>query len=407
MTYFIGRTEIGPESQTGQRHLATAYIAGRRVLCACRDPSPEMYIALVNGNYIIKRMPGGGSDHAMRCDHYLPPEELSGLAHIQSSAISENLEEGTTLLKLDFALSIRGKYVAPPERNDKETTEAKAPPVKMRLTSLLHYLWYEGDLVKWVPKMEGKRWWGVVQRALQDAANGKQAKNADLINRLYVPDPFKIETKAAASARRASFFASLGKLHGGATPLGILIAEYKSHEPTGLGARFMFKHLPDCAFFADQELAARFERVFEAPLNLAAMVPESHPIVIGTFSMSKAGYPQLHEVGMMLTTKNWIPFENMNDVMLLDTLSAQKRMFAKSLRFNLDGDAPIASAVLMDCAAPVALFASAPFEEEAAFANKRSAADEGRYDYWLWNGVDEMPYLPAQKWGQAARKLQA
>lgn len=397
MSYFLGTRELVPKSEDGQRQLATAYVAGRRVLCGCKDPSPELYIAMVNWNYIIKRMPRGGADHAMICSHYLPPEELSGLAQIQGSAITDNIEDGTTHLKLDFALSIRGKYVAPPERGEREPTEAKAPPAKMRLSSLLHYLWQEADLVKWVPKMEGKRWWGVVARALNTAVSGKQAKNALLSTRLYIPEPFRIETKAENEAQRKAHFAGLSKVDGGATPLGVLIAEYKSHAQTGIGARFTFKHIPECSFFADAELTARFERVFEAPLNLAAMVPESHPIIIATFSMAKAGYPVLHEIGMMLATKNWIPFEHMNDMALIDALTAQKRMFAKSLRFNLAPDAPIASAVLMDSAAPVALFVGAPFEAQDVTQAKRQAAETGSYDFWLWDGTEALPDLPPQK----------
>ena len=201
-------------------------------------------------------MPDTGHKHDPSCPSYDPPEELSGLHQINGSAIQSQDEH--TILKLDFPLSMKGRRIAPPDPSNEQKTEAQAPPKKLKLSAVLHYLWYEGGLCKWIPQFENKRNWWVVRGALLHGAEHKIAKSISLATRLFVPETFHLDRKEDIKKRRTAFFASLSKQANGATPLGILVAEYKSHEPTNLGARFIFKHLPDCPFFADGELVKRF-----------------------------------------------------------------------------------------------------------------------------------------------------
>ena len=139
----------------------------------------------------------------------------------------------------------------------------------------------------------------------------------------------------------------------------------------------------------------RFEKVFEEKIRLADMIPGTHIMVIGTFSIAKAGYPVLHEIGMMLTTANWIPFEHMREHELIDALTEDKRSFTKSLRFNLPVATPIASMVLTDTTPPTAMFAATPGEETASDTALANAAEEGIYPAWLWLEGAEMPDLAA------------
>jgi hypothetical protein len=300
-----------------------------------------MYIALHQGKFQIKRMPDTGAFHAPDCASYDPPEELSGLGQVQGSAIEEDVDSGSTLLKLDFPLSVLGASRPPIMGDGDGATEAKDTPRKLTLTAMLHYLWHDGDLVKWVPAMEGKRWWGVVRGALLRAASNKQAKGGAITDKLYIPEPFNKDRNAAAVARRRAFFANLAQSGTSSTPLGILIAEYKSHEPTRMGAKFVFKHLPGCTFFASADFLKQFDKVFEDPLVMADMIEGGHAMVIATFKVEKAGYPVLHELGMMVTDRNWLPVEHLREVDLVNQAVAQNRRFTKSLRFNLSRKVPI------------------------------------------------------------------
>lgn len=393
MTPFLWDNPLDIDSDAGQAALAKAHRAGDRVLCRCRSPHPKMYIATIGGKFIVKRMPDTGPDHAPDCASFLPPEELSGLAQIKGSAISENPDDGSTTLKLGFPLKKNrksGTIAQGSQSSNGKPMEAKAPERQMTITSLLHFLWHEADLGRWYPAMEGKRWWGVVQYALRSAVAGKHAKGKNLAQVLYVPENFKLERKAEIAARRNSMFRVLRPTGNGPAPLGLLIAEYKGCKPTRTGGRlFMFKHLPDCPFFADKDLADRFDKVFSERLELAEFVQTGHVIVIASFSVAKAGYPVLQEIGMMLVTENWIPFEYLRELEVVTALTEQKRAFQKSLRFNLGADAPIAAAVLTDTPEPVALFVADDPDNTNMIASMAENASEGRFPAWLW--IDEEP----------------
>ena len=397
MTFVIGPNPIDPGSEAGQASLAIAHRARTRVLCRCVEPPQEMYVAHIGERYFVKRMPKTGEAHAPDCPAFEPPEHLSGLAELSGTAIDESAEDGQTTLKLDFPLVRRGKQMAPPPAAGGSATDAISNPRKMSLTALLHYLWVEAELVKWVPRMQGKRWWGVVQSALLHAACNKQTKGFDLGNVLVIPDVFKAAFAQESQAACAKRFEAIATRSDTGTSLGILIAEYKSHSPTRLGSKFTFKHLPFTAFFADADLTKRFGLVFEPQLALADMVEDCHIMAIATFSMAPAGYPVLHTIGLMLVTENWIPFENVRDVELLDKLTAEQRCFTKQMRFNLKPDATIAAAVLNDMDQAIALFVAPAFASAEEIAKFTELVEEDGYPFWLWRDEASAPDLPAGK----------
>jgi hypothetical protein len=134
MTYLHSRNVVDPDTQNGQSQIAHIHAARGRLLCSCRHPHPEMYIALHQGKFQIKRMPDTGAFHAPDCASYDPPEELSGLGQVQGSAIEEDVDSGNTLLKLDFPLSVRGASRLPIMGDGDGATEAKDTPRKLTLS---------------------------------------------------------------------------------------------------------------------------------------------------------------------------------------------------------------------------------------------------------------------------------
>ena len=59
--------------------LPQAYEERLRPLCMCRQPAVAMYIARLEDQYVVKRMPLSGREHDPACPSYEPPYELSGL----------------------------------------------------------------------------------------------------------------------------------------------------------------------------------------------------------------------------------------------------------------------------------------------------------------------------------------
>lgn len=382
----------------GQGALLAARQDKTLIYCACGENGPELYAASLSDRLIVKRMPGTGYKHAPGCPSYAPPDELSGLSQVLGEAINEDAETGETVLRLDFALSKSGTRAAPPDGTPGVKTEVTADPRKLRLTSLLHYLWQEADLVKWMPGMAGKRNWGLVRYRLQQAAAGKLAKSRPLSEVLFIPEVWRKDTNVEIASRRVARFSALAAGAKGARsrPLGLLIGEYKAHGPARFGSKLTVKHMPDAPFFMEDALARRFDDAFGAQLMLADMVPGAKVIVIATFSVADKGYANIVEIGTMLVSADWIPFEDVRDHALVDRLIGEHRCFAKSLRFNLVPGAPIASAVLTDLSKPVALFVASASADASAIAELHQTAAEGVYRSWLWCDEPTMPALPAE-----------
>lgn len=386
-----------PATPDGQGALLRAHGNKRRILCACRPDGPELYVASLSDHFIIKRMPGTGYKHAVGCASYAPPDEISGFGQVLGEAINEDFDSGVTTLRLDFALSKSGARAAPPDAPASPKSEVAADPRKLKLSAMLHYLWQEADLVKWVPGMAGKRSWGLVRHRLLEAASGKVAKSRDLADVLFIPEVWRKDTNAEIAARRVSRFSSLrtGKATRSVRPLGLLIGAYKSHGPARFGSKLVIKHMPDAPFFMDEALARRFDDAFGATLMLCDMIPGAHVVVIATFSVADKGYATLVEIGLMLVNSEWIPFEHVRDHALLERLTRDRRSFVKSMRFNLAARAPMACAVLTDLEKPVALFVSDANGDAASIAKLHQTAAEGAYPAWLWVDEANMPALPS------------
>jgi hypothetical protein len=124
------------------------------------------------------------------------------------------------------------------------------------------------------------------------------------------------------------------------------INPHQSPRPNGYG------------FFADQDFAKRFDKLATRYLDMAAMIEGAKVIVIGTFGMRKAGYPEIKDMGLMLVNSDWIPFDDADEAALLDSLTTNRRAFIKSLRFDLPKDSVIPHSILTDVSQdePVALY---------------------------------------------------
>ena len=242
--------------------------------------------------------------------------------------------------------------------------------------------------------MEGQRRWRGIRSAVLQGASGKKVKGFNLSAALFVPEAFYATYKEEIAARHKAKLASICSRSETSQSVGLMIAEYKDHEPTRLGARFSFRHAPDIAFFADADLLKRFEKVFEAKLALLDMTPDAKALTIVSFAMSSGGYPVLEQIGMMLVDKNWLPFEHMQEAELLKAAVSQKRHFTKQLRYNLPTSAVISSIVLNDSDPACALFVLPPAAGAEEAAQFKALVEETEFPTWLWNTEAVMPALP-------------
>nr|WP_258898295.1 DUF1173 domain-containing protein [Burkholderia glumae] len=256
-------------------------------------------------------------------------------------------------------------------------------------------------LNRWTPAMAGKRGWGLVRRELLKAAAGKQSKKFDLTDLLYIPETFVLDQEDQIEQRRAAHLARISQSEGGKPHYILVIGELKEIATARFGFKLVIKHLPRFGLMLDEATKKRIEKVFKAELEMSASTEGTHLIVIATASVSASGTATVHEVSMMLTTENWIPFENLTEHTLLKSLA--KRRFLKCLRYNQAATTPIANVLLTDAEKETALFV-VPADASTSFESRLDALiKESDVDTWIWRlSAGPMPALPRTAYEERA-----
>ena len=398
-TYRITNKSVSNDDPQLNEILERIYGNKERPLCLCQEPPIEMYVAKVNGRFLIKRMPNTGSKHELSCDSYEPPPELSGLGEVLGSAIQEHVEEGITDLKLAFSLT-RRPWRAAPLANGGEVDSVGTDGKRLTLRGTLHYLWEQAGFHKWAPAMSGKRSWHVIRKYLLQAGQAKFAKGQALNDLLYIPECFSLEHKDEIVQRRTALMA---KLAAGARnhshSLMMLIGEVKEITTARYGYKLIVKHLPDFHFTINEDMYKRLRKRFENELGLWDTTEESHLVLIGTFGVNITGVATLEEAALMVVNHEWIPVEHTYDNLLLEKLGLAKRRFAKGLRYNLGSKRPLASVVLPDSQPlGVAMYIVPPDIDDEYRSALKELVSNSQLASWFWvTAESDLPQLPAQR----------
>ncbi|WCA73016.1 DUF1173 family protein (plasmid) [Agrobacterium tumefaciens] len=372
--------------------LSAAHESRFRPACLCLAPAPEMYIARLGDKYFIKRMPGTGLTHHHGCEHFDPPPSLSGLGDVMGRAIQQK-DDGHTVLKLDFSLTKVGRS-APAQASESKSDTVKAETNKLTLLGLLHYLWHEADLNKWSPRFAGRRNWPMVQARLIEAASAKETKKAALVERLYVPEPYYRERAQEIDGRRMKQLQPYMPTSANKTEMLIYVGELKNIEPSRFGSKLVIKHAPSFPIFMDEKMEKSVRKRFALELDFAEAHEQLKLVMIATAGLNRAASAQLAEVSIMLVNENWIPVESFSELQLIDHLTADKRSFTKTLRFNVK-ERPIASALLTDTTPVCAMYIQPEDAGEAYGQVLGEMEKETGMATWLWDAEDgHWPQIP-------------
>ena len=326
--------------------IAFAHLRAQRPYCMCvgGDIGIEVYVARRHEQFIVHRMPGTGAKHAPSCPHFEPADDLTGLGQLRGHAILHDNDSGEVSLKLGFPLSrAAARLAVAGSVEDKPTV--KTDGMKMSLRGFLHYLWNEAQLTHWHPRMEGKRNWYVVRRALLGGAEAKQSKGQHLTSMVYVPENFSLEDKFEIGRRRVE---RTMRAHASSKQLMIIIAEVKNFEVSHYGEKIVCKHLPDWHLLMDDQLAKRMHKNFEREIQFMRAHQRDHLILCATFEIAKSELPHVREMTLMPVNENWVPYENLTDRQLVEQCTSQARHFIKGMRMNLAATRPIATVILTD-----------------------------------------------------------
>lgn len=393
--FLIGDRSFEEESNEFQAILPRAYEQGLRPHCQCKEPPVPMYIAQLEGQHFVKRMPLSGRDHDPACPSYDPPYELSGLGPLIGNAIQVGAN-GRANLKIDFSMTKKGPRAAAPQSAGASERAIRNEPQKLSLRAMLHYLWEMGELTEWRSSWAGKRGWGRVRTSLMNAASQMTTRGGLLSDMLFVPETFRQKDKEAIAARRATALAGAQASGTGPRKLMIMVAEVKEFIPARVGHRITLRHLP-FPLMLEHETWKRLNAKYETELELWRSNDELHLVMIATFGISASGVAAVAELAMMVVNGNWIPFENVHERHLLERLGALRRKSVKGLRFNLPQEQPIVSVTLPEeRPSPVAMFiipAGASGHYQRALAEMIEARPE--MTPWIWCIAEgDMPKLP-------------
>lgn len=392
--YLFGNHAYGAADPAWQQILRKAYAVKLRPICRCVSgpEAPALYISMIAGSYVLKRLPFSGPLHGAHCVHYEPPPELSGLGQVSGSAIREDVVSEGTTLSLDFALT-KGRSRAHTPGGDVEHESVRSDGTKLTMRALLHYLYDQAGLSRWSPAMEGRRSWYIVRRELLAGAVSKKTKGKPLNDLLYIPESFSVERAADIKARQ---FEALAPLSVSPDARMILIGEVKALEDARYGKALIIKHMPDVRLMVSIDLARRLENRFSHQLQLWSQLDTTRLLIMCTISRSPQGVYAVEVACVMNVDRQWIPFDSGSEWELLDSLHRQARKFVKGLRYNMPSSTPMASVVLQDTgAASAALYIVAGDAEGEFEAVAEQLGQETGMDTWLWKaGAEPMPNLP-------------
>lgn len=373
--------------------LAHIHDTSERPRCLCVAGGVEMYVAR-HRQFVVKRMPGTGSDHHPSCASFEPGAQQSGLGELIGEAVLEPVP-GQVELSVDFPWTrTLGRGI--PHGEPREASEVQALRRRMSLRALMHFLFERAGFNRWSPAMEGKRSQAVLHKYLLSAAEDVLVKGVPLSERLYVPEAFNEETKFEAARRRRDKLAVL-RPQEGRNPLAVVIGEFKASEATLLGRRVWIKHMPDAPLLVANKTWERIERVF-APLFEARDADSGFKVRLVMAALIRARREHTYEIdaaSMMLTSVHWIPVDGVYELPLVHALVEQQRRFVKPLRYDARSVAAFPNALLLDIGStlvPLHVISSyMPAKERAAkFGAQKSAEGPS----WCWNSDLAMPKFP-------------
>lgn len=397
-TRYVIKGRTYPAADPGlQDALAQVYGSPERPRCLCVSGGIEMYIAR-HAEYIVKRMPDTGPLHHPTCPSFEPEPGMSGLGELVGEAIIEHTPDQVEL-RTDFAMSrLPGKAV-PRGEAVIDPAEVHAPRKRMSLRALLHFLFERAGFNRWYPAMEGRRNQGVLHKYLSEAARGVTVKGAPLDERLYVPEPFRVELKDEIGERRRKKLALLLSPEDAVQyKMAIIVGEYNGSEPTAFGRRIVVKHMPDVPLYIETKAWERVERSYSAILQARdADVPKKPRVMMAALVYAKREHVyQVDTVSMMLTTDQWIPLDGLYELPLIEVLQREQRAFMKPMRYDARSAAGFPSVILLDTGkVPLPLHVMSPILEAKERSNKVKFV-AGNPSAWIWVLDQKMPLLPGR-----------
>jgi hypothetical protein len=360
-----------------------------------------MYVSKFQ-DFVIKRMPESGKEHALTCPSYDLPPSASGIGQLLGEAIIDRGAGGVEL-RLDFPLTrYRGRSRAyrPPDASEEVAVARK----QLSLCGLLHYLWEQARFNRWYPRMQGKRSYAVVRKFLLRACEPIETKGLRLSERVFIPEAFQLDHAAQIARRhRQALSLLLSSERQLQFNMMITIGELKDLRPTTLGYQLVLKHLPEYAFLLDQKAGDRIKRTFESEL-VAWNAAQVRLVIACLFHARQEHCYKVDSLTFMMSSAQWIPLDHVYEKNVVDKLVVEGRAFIKPLRYGTRYPSEFSNFELLDAGSrPIHLDILSPFLSAAEREAKIRAISARQPWGWVWDTAQsvDIPELPRKGNGGA------
>lgn len=379
-------------------------------MCLCQSKSLPLVIRERGGKLFLAAWPEQAAAHALDCPFYSERSE-GAQTHSNAGAI-QRLGDRTTI-SLHHGLYKQAQHSA--------TNRSAAGPLvkvatvnsnkyaRMHLWGLLHYLWEEAGLNRWI---EGwSRDWGFLRYVVRRAAQSTFVDDSPLIQKLYIPPVWSEKKRVETSERWRDFVAPLLLHHGQASIVesGFVIGSVRSLETTQYGYVLKLHHMPE-RFYIDTKmaeiLAVYSRRGWSALKHLDVVVHDDHkPHVVGALRIraAQSGRLVVVEAALMRVSPRYIPVDSSYEDVVARLLVKDGRSFVRPLHYD-NHALRLPDFVLKDAKSAqgqphtegVAMFVYgatiAPVKKRKLEAADRRAAADANLQYWQWDaGTNAQP----------------
>jgi hypothetical protein len=225
---------------------------------------------------------------------------------------------------------------------------------KTSLNNLLRLLWSQSELNHWVPRMEGKRNWGLIRHLLSQEAATVFLSGVPLESRLFIPEVFRssdIDKHRERNVGELERLLPIPEKHTDRKQFSIVIGIAKTYRSSKYGCKLVLKHLPETVFYLDARLARSITKTHTFELLAIGRAHTDPVLTIMVVERTENGNFAVVDLSFIRLTKEWIPANNAYEAELITYLVGRSRSFV-SMSGSAGADLSAPAVYLTDVGIP-------------------------------------------------------
>ena len=364
-------------------------------MCLCIKSGLQLYIAKRGNRYYMARMPGEGGLHASSCpNHDSQDAYSSGRGLIPKDAIID--EDGTLNIKISTPVKKIHETDGPQAMGTRQNSQ-QVSRASITLLALLHVLWEGARFNRWTPGMRGHRRYQQIRKYLLDFVGKTKVQGQLLKDILFIPPTFRSSKRDNHADEHNIHLSTVVDNALERNTRLFVIGEIKEFIDGKYGIGMRLKHSTgDCIFWDNAQKSERFRDFFHKEKSVLGEPIDQYLFSIMLIDVTKKKNYNVHEIGFMITTKNYIPVDSMYETLVCDALVEKSRRFFKPLRYD-HNDKVFPDFILLDTEVQV------PMEiygmENMPNYNVRKQVKIDYYkktkkEYWQWDVTSQPKTYP-------------